>query len=228
MRRVHFRTPKLAAQETNTGESVLIAVTRARRRWLALGLCAFSTWAAAQAPAAPVPISALGVYALLGDEVQVTVADAPAASRIERSARQSFVVKSIGFDNIVLRSVRDTAERDMPGMALQMFRANTVMPAAEQRSIAAGARSGALPDWIVQTIAQHRLSHVLQLTLMDTQSGQVVRSYTVNDQSLVSPRTYGSESDPWGYLSPQEKVEVLRKSLQSSLARVMPGFLAGR
>jgi hypothetical protein len=68
---------------------------------------------------------------------------------------------------------------------------------------------------------------VVQLSLFDTESAQVERSYTVNEQWLVAPRESQSGTDPWQYMTPAEKVEALRGGLERSLQRVLPAFLKG-
>lgn len=67
----------------------------------------------------------------------------------------------------------------------------------------------------------------VELTLMDTDSAKVVRSYTIRDQWLVASTESRAEVDPWSYLSAEEKIATLRNALESSLRRVLPAFLKG-
>lgn len=251
-----------------------------QRLMAAVLLCAMC---AAQAQTPATPIRALGVYSLLGDAVQVTVAQGPTDSRIDRAARDSYDVKGIDFDGIVLRAIREAVSRELPGASLQQYRATTPLSAAEQRDIAEGARGGVLPAWIVETINPQRLSHVLLvtrhrvdaklrtgdgdaigrakveglgfyldglykvrnsttgavaqgalgphvvilLTLMDTESAEVLRTQIIDRQWLVGPREYGAAIDPWSYLTPVEKINALRGALQVNAERVLPVFLKG-
>jgi hypothetical protein len=248
-----------------------------------LGLLAF----AAVATAAPErPITALGVFSLLGDAIEVVVADAPTDTRLDRAVRNTVDVKDIAFDKIVLRETTEAAKRLLPGVAVSMYSANTSLSMAEQRDIAAGAARGELPAWMVQAVQRGKLSHVLivtrarteaglrtargtdgvigrgavnglgfyldtmynvreqtsgevgsgamgpfvivQFSVMDTDSAEVVRTYTVRDQFLVGPKAGQSVADPWAYLSPIEKAETLRNMLKNNTRRVLPELLGPR
>ncbi len=109
-------------------------------------------------------MTTLGVFSLLGDGVEVTVAPPVSDTRIDASRRETFEYRNIGFDIIAGREVREAVGRLRPGIAVVPFGTNTTLPAAEQRHIAAGAREGALPAWVLQAVRERRLSHVLLLT----------------------------------------------------------------
>lgn len=117
--------------------------------------------ARAQQPA----MSALGVFSLLGDTVQVVAAtEAPTDTRIERLARESMDFRNIGLDLIALRVAREAAQRQWPAARVLMFRAPAPQSLAEQREAAAGATRAELPAWIVKTIDERKLSHLLLVT----------------------------------------------------------------
>lgn len=117
--------------------------------------------AAGSGRAAPSRITSLGVYSLIGDEIDVTVADAPANSRLDGASRHTLEVRQIGFDNIVLRTVRDAVLRSQPDARVLLFRAPNPLPSAEQRAIVAGARKAELPAWIMQTAERDKLAQLL-------------------------------------------------------------------
>lgn len=251
------------------------------RRWLlaAFGGCAVPAWA----QPGPRPITTLGVFSLMGDGVEVTIAPALTDTRLDMSRRETFEYRNIGFDVIAGREVREALTRQRAGVSVLSFGTNATLPAAEQRHIAAGARDGALPPWILQAVRDRRLSHVLlltrqrvdthlttadgtkigrgkidgigfyldadyevintrtravskgalgphvaiELTLMDTDTASVVRSYTVNEQFLVGATEDRATVDPWTYLSAEQKVALLRQLLADSLKRVLPEFFKG-
>jgi predicted Fe-S protein YdhL (DUF1289 family) len=136
----------------------------ARRGLLTCSLLAYFSVAWAQA-AAPNPLRAVGIFSLLGDSIQVVSStDAPSDTRIERSARQTLDVPNIGFDNIAIRASRAALIKAAPQVKVELYKATTPMSLEAQRGIAEGAASGELPSWIVQTIQQKKLSHVLLVT----------------------------------------------------------------
>lgn len=258
----------------------------ARRQLLLAGLgLPWVLPAQAQAPAAarPLKIGALGVYAMLGDLVGVTVAERPTDTLIKRAAQESVEVRGASFDSVALRTTRDAAAKLLPGARLQFYRSNAPLTPAEQRKVAEDARSGGLPAWIVQTIEQHKLTHVLlltranaaanarsdqpgeatvgradvnglgfyvdpvtsvrnvntgvvsegaltphvvvQLTLLDVSTAEVVRSQTINDQWLHAPTRNTASPDPWLQMDDRDKVETLRAALERNLQRVLPALL---
>jgi hypothetical protein len=255
-----------------------------RRAWLCGFLNAvFVTAAQAQTGAAPANIVAklttVGVFALLGDAIQaVASTDAPGATRIERSARDTLVAKNIGFDNIVLREVTAALEKSHPQAKLNMYRATKPMRMDEQSTVANGAGRGELPAWMVQAVGTDKLSHIvlvtpargdtniridenasigrgtlqgvgfcidthyhlqnrstgaisdgllapyiyIKLSLMDTQSAQVLRVFDVRDAQGLASRKQHAKSDPWTYLDNDSKVKVLRDMLADNVKRAMP------
>jgi len=261
-----------------------------RRQFIGAALWGASGWAwgqagpgASSASGAPRPLATLGVFSLLGDGIEVTIAPAVTDTRIDAARRETFEYRNIGFDIIAGREVREAAARHRAGISVLSFGTNTTLPAAEQRHIAAGARSGALPPWILQAVRDRRLSHVLlltrqrgevklltasnttigrgrvdgigfyldaeykvrdpntgavssgalgphvlvELTLMDTDSATVVRSHTIDEQFLLGAVEAQGAADPWSYLTPEQKVTLLREALARSLKRVLPEVFKG-
>jgi hypothetical protein len=139
-----------------------------RRQFLAAAT-ALAGAAAASVPAraqdAARPLTAVGMFSLLGDGVEVTVNDSPQTdTRIARNRSDTYTFPKIGFDLIVAREVREALARETPTAALSVFNTSTMLPLAEQRRIVAGAHDGALPEWALNAVRQRRLSHVLLVT----------------------------------------------------------------
>lgn len=109
-------------------------------------------------------VSNLGVFSLLGDELTVVQPAAPTDTRIQRQTTESLSKRDIGFDQAALRGVREVLATRAPQAKLQMFRATAPISFAEQRAVAEGATKAELPSWIVSTIDQARLSHLLIIT----------------------------------------------------------------
>ena len=117
------------------------------------------------AAASGLKMKALGVFALLGDSVQVAVADgAPTDTRIERTNRDVMEFKGIGFDDIVLRQASRWLKREQPTLSLQMYKPTALITPDEQQALAEGAARGELPAWIVNSIVAKQLDHVLLVT----------------------------------------------------------------
>ncbi len=128
---------------------------------LALGLAA----AAAAVQAQQQQLRNVGVFALLGDSVQVAWStDAPSDTRIERTARESLDFKGIDFDLIALRTARDAIQRAQPAAKVMAFRSPESLTPAQQREIANSALKAELPGWMVKTLNDNRLSHLLLIT----------------------------------------------------------------
>lgn len=252
-----------------------------RLRW-ALAVCG---WLAATSASAQNPISAVGVFSLLGDSVQITSATAaPSDSRLERTSRESMTFKDIGFDLIASRAAREALLKAHPQAQVSAFRASGALEPTDQLAVAEGAARGELPAWMVQTIAARNLSHVLiitrgrgtadlrtaddvsigrgtvegigfyldtlyqtkdvktgaiaagligtyaqmQLTLMDTQTAQLVAQYSVRDGVARGPGEDRVDADPWSFLSPQQKVIDLRRIVEQGMARGMAQLLSTR
>ena len=234
--------------------------------------------ALAQSAAAP----ALGVFSLLGENLQIVGAGGDTTdSRLDRNQRESLPAKDVGFDQAVLRAVRDGVARLRPNTRLAMYRATAPISLAEQRALAAGAQRGELPTWIVKAIQAERLTHVLlvtslkadasfkvregysigrgsiegvglyvdrlyevlnsetgvassgfiapfaaiKLSLMDTNTAEVVKSYDIRDGYIVSARPTDVGIEPWNYMAPTEKIDRLRELVERSVARVLPQVL---
>jgi hypothetical protein len=122
------------------------------------------SWASVSVLAQP-RIGAIGIYSLLGDGVDVTsVDDKPRDTRIEGTSRETLDFKNIGFDLIALRVARAAVQQRHPEAKIAMYRSPTVMTTDEQRRLAAGAAKAELPGWMVQTINEGRLTHLLIIT----------------------------------------------------------------
>ena len=131
---------------------------------LPLGLVALGTLGALPALAAPVSIRKLGVFALLGETLQLVFAGDVTDSRLDRNMRESLPTKDVGFDQAALRAVQQVMEREQPRAQLQLYRSTTPLAPAEQRALADGATRAELPAWIVETIGSGKLSHLLLIT----------------------------------------------------------------
>ncbi|MDP2006641.1 MAG: hypothetical protein Q8K45_13265 [Rubrivivax sp.] len=144
-----------------------------RRGWLvAVPLMVFAATAPAQAT-----LKSVGVFSMLGEHVDVSLSsDAPRDTRIENTERQSMDFKGIGFDLLALRAAIGALARDRPATKVTVFRSTAVMGTAEQRALVAGARNAELPAWMVKTIEENRLSHVLLITrargTLDARTGE--------------------------------------------------------
>ncbi len=147
-------------------ESTLALALASRRHCLALplGLFALSGLSALPALAAPVAIRSLGVFALLGESLQIVFAGEVTDSRLDRNLRESLPTKDVGLDQAALRAVRAVMGREQPRARLQMYRSTTPLQPAEQRALADGATRAELPAWIVNTIQSADLSHLLLIT----------------------------------------------------------------
>ncbi|HZF80070.1 MAG TPA: hypothetical protein VEZ89_09780 [Rubrivivax sp.] len=138
-----------------------------RRALLALPALALSLNARpayAQARGARAPLQFWGLFSMLGDTLDVTSSDAPVASRVDRTSRQVLEVKGVGFDRVVAQAVKQELLQKRPNVELKMFGTSAALGAPDQRLIADGATNGALPGWIIDTIKQQQLSHVILVT----------------------------------------------------------------
>jgi hypothetical protein len=131
-----------------------------------LGLLAAAATGSRVQAAQPLPaMKAVGVFSLLGDTVQATWAtDAPTATNLDRNARESLDFKGIGFDLIALRTARDEIQRAMPATRVALYQAPAPLDVSEQRALAAGAAHAELPAWMVKTLEDNKLSHLLLVT----------------------------------------------------------------
>lgn len=120
--------------------------------------------AGVRAQGTPHAATTLGVFALLGDGLQITLPGAITDTRLDRNLRESLPTREIGFDQAALRAVTDYMARQRPGTRLQMFRATTPLSLPDQRAVADGATRAELPAWIIEAISSAKLSHVLLIT----------------------------------------------------------------
>lgn len=134
-----------------------------RRQLLAAGACLplLMSLPPAQAQQA---LRAVGVFALLGDVLQVVQPADVTDTRIERSSREDLIVADIGLDQAALRAAHEALGRHSPKAQRLMYRAPTALSVDQQREIAAGAQRAELPGWIVGAIQSAQLSHVLLIT----------------------------------------------------------------
>lgn len=134
-----------------------------RRRMLA----AFGAWAGVSSMSAHAQstMGSVGVFSFLGDSVQaVWPEDKPGASRLEARGTESLEFKGIGFDLIALKSAREVLQRALPGSKVSLFKSPTAMTAGEQRNLAEGAKRSELPAWMVKTIEENKLTHLILVT----------------------------------------------------------------
>jgi hypothetical protein len=68
----------------------------------------------------------------------------------------------------------------------------------------------------------------VKLSLMDTQSAQVVGTFDVRDAQGLASRDQQPKSDPWTYLDNNGKVAVLREMLTDNIKRAMPELMKAR
>lgn len=130
-------------------------------RTLAAMLLALVAMAASAQP----QIGTIGVFSLLGDGVQVTSNDdQPRDSRIERMSRETLNFRNVGFDLIALRVAREALVRQYPAARVSMYRSPDAISVEDQRSLARSAAKAELPGWMVKTIEQARLTHLLIIT----------------------------------------------------------------
>ena len=134
-----------------------------RRTLMAVLGTATLTWA--NAAQAQVAMGAVGVFSLLGDSVQASWAEnRPTDTRLERSGRETLEFKGIGFDQIALRVARQRLASALPSTRVALFQSPTAMTPAEQRSLADGAERAELPGWMVKTLEENKLTHLLIVT----------------------------------------------------------------
>jgi hypothetical protein len=128
-----------------------------------LALSLASGGAKSQTPQ-PAPLGAVGVFALLGDSVQVAAAQAPTDTRLDNTQRETLAFKGIGFDHIALKAVSEHIRKAQPDAKLHLYQAPGGLSLQEQRAIAAGAENAELPGWMVRTIQDNKLTHLLIIT----------------------------------------------------------------
>lgn len=110
-------------------------------------------------------IKNLGVFSVLGDTVQTAWPEGkPGATRVEARGNESLDFQGIAFDTIALRVTRTVVQRELPGTPLALFKAPAPMSPAEQRALADGATRAELPGWMVKTLEDNKLTHLLIIT----------------------------------------------------------------
>lgn len=68
---------------------------------------------------------------------------------------------------------------------------------------------------------------MVRVQLMDVASGDIVGSETIRVGQIFAGRKDIEAENIWNALDPQEKVEVLRRMVQSNVERVLPAVLGG-
>lgn len=126
----------------------------------ALALFAVPAWAQPNPPQYKI----LGVFSVLGDTIDVSTAQEPSASRIDRTERKTLEVRNLGLDRLVAQEFRSAIQKDMPRVLLHLFGASAPLRLEDQRQLAEQARSGALPGWVVDLIQERQLDHVVLVT----------------------------------------------------------------
>jgi hypothetical protein len=197
------------------------------RRLALIGLLAAAAPGAWAQAAKPVPaMKTVGVFALLGDSVQVTASDTPAATRLEVNARDTLDFKGIGFDLIALRTARDEIRRVQPAAQVAVFRGPDALSVSQQRAVAAGAAKAELPAWLVKTIDENALTHLLLVTrsrgTIDaaTTNGHSIGRGTVDGigfyiDTLYSMRNTTTGAMSTGLLAPYMQVKLTLMDAQS-------------
>ncbi len=201
---------------------------RPTRRWALLGVLLVAAPGAWAQAAKPVPaMKRVGIFSVLGDSVQVTAAtDAPDVSRIERTARDSLDFKGIGFDLIALRAAREEILRTQPVAKVEVYRGPDALTVSEQRALAAGAVNAELPGWLVKTIDENKLTHLLLVTrsrgAMDatTGDGYTIGRGTVEGigfflDTLYTMRNLSTGAISTGLLAPYMQVKLTLMDAQS-------------
>jgi len=119
---------------------------RAMRRAFALAvLAALSAPDLALAPA-QTPAKEIGVFALLGEGVQVASSgDETIGTWLDRNQSDSINSRDIGLDEAVLRGMQSVVERLQPSTQLALFRATAPINIKEERTVAEGAHRNELP-----------------------------------------------------------------------------------
>ena len=62
---------------------------------------------------------------------------------------------------------------------------------------------------------------MLRLTVMDTNTGEVTKTYDIRDNTMHTARSTDTSNNAWDYLSATSKVEKLRELVESSIGRVV-------
>jgi hypothetical protein len=109
-------------------------------------------------------LNALGVYVMLGDRIELTVAEPVRNVIANRFERRSVDVPQARFDAVAMQKLREVAQSLHGQARLHFYRSRELLAVEQQRQVVADARAGGLPAWIVQTVEQQRLSHVLLVT----------------------------------------------------------------
>lgn len=257
------------------------AFRRAGRAALAFALAALLP-VAAQAQAA---IKTLGVFSLLGDSVQsVWPEETKLPNQVQIRGSESMELKGLGLDTIALRACRGLLERQLPAAQVLLFKAPAPLSPTEQRQVAEGAARAELPAWMVKTLEENRLTHLLiltrhrgliaattsdqntigrgyvegigfyidtaytmqneasgalssgllapytqiRLTLMDAATGDIVNTYDVRDSFAFASRDTQAQAEPWNFMTPEEKVKVLRELVAVGVERGVPEVLKQR
>lgn len=114
------------------------------------------------------PVKAVGLFSMLGDTLDISLYEDPAASRMERAKRETLQVPNMGFDQLVAAEVRRHMTQALPTVSLHPFTVGTPLKASQQKQIADEARRGALPGFILDRVQESQLAHLLLVTRQRT------------------------------------------------------------
>lgn len=133
-----------------------------REMIVALAACAAAWTGCARAQPT---MQSVGVFTVLGDSVQVVwPEERPGFSHLDPRGKETVDFKGIGFDLIALRAAREVLQRAQPAAKVSLFQSPTALSPAEQRSLANGAARAELPAWMVKTLEDNKLTHLLLVT----------------------------------------------------------------
>jgi hypothetical protein len=62
----------------------------------------------------------------------------------------------------------------------------------------------------------------VKLTLMDAQSGAILKTYNMREGELLATAQGSVATDPWTYLTAQQKVANLRSYFEQNMGRAAP------
>lgn len=137
------------------------------------------------------PVRSIGLFSLVGDAIEVTAVDNPTDTRIDRTGRTAVEVKDIGFDAVIADAVRRAAQGRQPELPVRSYRISAALPTADQMAIAAGARSGELPTWMVATIRANPPSHLLIVTRSRAEASfSVVEGHAIGRSNVTGMGFY--------------------------------------
>lgn len=164
MSRSAIHDPAELNRPSPTRRRVVAAGAGALAFGLGAGWPAWAQDAAAPTDGAASPLESVGVFALLGETIQVVLSEDPELSGGIFNRTEDMTLPGLGLDALALQVLVAGLNARSPAPRQHLFRATEPITLTDQRTISDGARRGALPGWIIRSIEEHRLSHVLLLT----------------------------------------------------------------